>query len=205
VNDTGTHVRSASPGDVAPLIAVHEAAFPGFFLTRMGPGFLRQLYGGFVEEAGGICLIAERQGKVAGFVAGTTSPRLFFSRLLRRRWAAFMLASLPPLARHPLLVGRRLLGALTYRGERPDHLDGGALLSSIAVTPSFSGSGVGATLVESFANLARERGARSIYLLTDRDSNEATRAFYVRCGFAADTTIQKADGRRMERYVRSLT
>lgn len=43
-----------SPAAMQTLARLHLAAFPGFFLTSLGPGFLRLLYAGFAHEPVGI-------------------------------------------------------------------------------------------------------------------------------------------------------
>jgi amino-acid N-acetyltransferase len=53
-----------------------------------------------------------------------------------------------------------------------------ALLRSVAVAPAARGGGLGKQLVEAALNLARERGAVSVYLLT-----ETAGAFFTRFGF----------------------
>jgi hypothetical protein len=56
------------------LARLHLAAFPGFFLTSLGPGFLRLLYAGFAHEPDGICIAAEQQCVIVGFAEGTEKP-----------------------------------------------------------------------------------------------------------------------------------
>ncbi|WP_413761083.1 hypothetical protein, partial [Vibrio vulnificus] len=80
---------------------------PGFFLTLMGPRFLRLLYNGFLNHPTGISLVAcpkAKPSEVIGFVVGTTQPQGFFTQLLRQRWLAFVMASLWPLLKKPGLV-----------------------------------------------------------------------------------------------------
>ena len=77
-------IRPAKPEDIAQMVQVHIRAFPGFFLTLMGPRFLHLLYTGFLNHPTGISLVAYAQGKpsqVLGFVVGTTQPSGFFLQL----------------------------------------------------------------------------------------------------------------------------
>ena len=97
--------------DVARVVELHLAAFPGFFLSFLGPRFLRLFYAEAVA-VGGICLVVEARGGVAGFVAGSDRPGGFYGALLRRRALAFALAAAPALLRRPssaLRVARALL------------------------------------------------------------------------------------------------
>ena len=77
-------IRATTNGDLGQLCSIHRASFPNFFLTSLGPRFLRLLYAGFAREPDGICIAAEENGVIIGFAAGTTAPDVFFGRLLRR-------------------------------------------------------------------------------------------------------------------------
>jgi GNAT superfamily N-acetyltransferase len=196
--------RLLAEGDrvcIPQLVALHTAAFPGFFLTSLGPAFLRLLYTGFAREHEGICLVVESHGILAGFAAGTTAPDKFFSRLLRRRALAFALAALPGLLSNPLFAARKCLGALFYRGEQPAGLANAALLSSLAVSPAFSGQGIGQQLVLAFAEEARRQGCSSLYLTTDEADNDRANRFYAKCGFVLRDTFKRPGNRIMNRWV----
>ncbi len=186
---------------VGHVVAVHGKAFPGFFLSFLGPRFLREFYSAFLHEETGIALVAEGpvDGRVLGFVVGTSQPDGFFKRLLKRRWWAFCLASTGALLRRPW-VAPRIFRALFYRGEAP----GGqkrALLSSIAVGPDQQGSGLGRALVAEWAVEARKRGVPGCYLATDAENNDAVNRFYVKCGWQVESTYVTPEGRKMNRYV----
>ena len=128
--------RNTQVRAIESLISLHQAAFPDFFLTSLGPAFLRLLYDGFIMHPKGICLVAEEQGNVVGFAAGTINPDGFFSALLRRQAFRFAMAAVPGLLRNPFFVARKCLGALFYRGETPGGIPDAALLSSLAVSPA---------------------------------------------------------------------
>jgi GNAT superfamily N-acetyltransferase len=186
------------------LARLHLAAFPGFFLTSLGPGFLRLLYAGFTREPDGICIVAEDQGEIVGFAAGTTTPDAFFRRLLRRQGWRFALAAIPGLLRNPGFVARKCLGALFYRGEQPTGLANAALLSSLAVSPACGGKGIGQQLVHAFATAARQQGCSALYLTTDETDNDRVNCFYAKCGFVLRDTFKRPGNRTMNRWVVDL-
>jgi ribosomal protein S18 acetylase RimI-like enzyme len=197
-------VRLARPPDLDAVVGIHVRAFPGFFLTSLGRGFLFELYRGFLTGEEGRLLVAELDGRVSGFTAGTLFPERFFRKLLRARWFAFGWAALGGTLRRPRAVVPRLLSALRYRGERPSRLTDAALLSAIAVDPQLSGTGIGGMLVTAYCHEAARCGLRFIYLTTDRDHNDAAHRFYVGQGFVAESEIRRRDGRVMIRYLRAL-
>lgn len=188
----------------ATLAGLHVSAFPGFFLTSLGRPFLRLLYAGFITKPQGVCVVAREEGVIIGFAAGTTSPDSFFRHLLRRQWLSFALASVPGLLRNPLFVVRKCLGAVFYRGESPEGIDHAALLSSLAVSPLFSGKGVGRHLVAAFADKARAQGCDALYLTTDEAENEPVNQFYAKCGFTLRDTFRRPGNRIMNRWVMDL-
>lgn len=198
------HVRPAVFADIERIVTIHVAAFGESFLTMLGHGFLRELYIAFVRGRDGICFVGEAGGTVIGFVAGTTAPHTFFKRLLQSRWHVFVFSSLAALVRHPLTVIPKLIRAIWYRGEEPHGAPRGVLLSSIAVSPSHVGRGVGKLLVETFCDAALAAGGKFVYLTTDRDDNEKTHAFYRGAGFGVESTFLKDTNRWMQRYIRPV-
>jgi GNAT superfamily N-acetyltransferase len=185
---------------IAAILQIHVQAFPSFFLTSLGPVFLKEFYHAFLHDEGALAFVAEdMQGKVCGIVVGTLLPKGFFKRLLARRWWAFALASVPALVHTPA-IAPRLARALWYRGETQTNLPR-ALLSSIAVDPSLQGGGLGRRLIGRWLNEARRRGSAGCYLLTDAIGNEAVNAFYRHTGWRLETTNTTPEGRRMNRYV----
>lgn len=201
-------IRPAQAGDVAHMIDVHRQAFPGFFLTMMGPRFLHLMYSGFLSHPTGISLVAcarDKPSELLGFVVGTTHPQGFFSQLLKQRWFAFGLAALWPLMRRPSLVFVKLWSALFYRGESlPDQSDA-ALLSSLGVIPALQGQRIGQQLVNAFLAHAQSAGATAVYLTTDQSDNAKANQFYCRLGFEPAGTCKRPHGRILNRYLIKLS
>jgi ribosomal protein S18 acetylase RimI-like enzyme len=192
-----TEVLSMRASDVPAVVSIHESAFPGFFLTFLGAGFLRELYAALVDDPDGIAFVAVGQG-MTGFVAGTARPEGFYRRLIRQRWARFALGSLPALLRRPS-IARRLVRALAKPSESHGY-EHEALLMSLAVLPSESGGGTGASLVRHFAKEASSRGLSGVVLTTDRDGNDRVNAFYRSLRFALRRSFVTPEGRAMNEY-----
>ncbi|MBN2345269.1 MAG: GNAT family N-acetyltransferase [Candidatus Aminicenantes bacterium] len=195
-------IRPLRESDLEPVVEIHLASFPGFFLSFLGPGFLKLFYRSFLEDPLGIAYVAAGEdGGLLGCVVGPLRPAGYFKRLLKRCWWSFCLASLPALARRPG-IALRLLRAVRYRGDAPGGVDSRrALLSSIAVAPSAQGRGIGRELVEAWLGEARRRGAPGAFLTTDAEGNDAVNAFYRRLGWRLADSYTAARGRRMNRFV----
>jgi len=188
------------PEHVPAAVEVHRHAFPGFFLSFLGPRFLREFYGSFLADAAGIGLVVEDDsGRVLGTVVGPLRPEGFFGRLVRRRWWALAAASLVSVLKRPS-IAPRLLRALVYRGDPPPGPPR-SLLSSVCVSPRAQGKGIGAALVRAWLHEARTRGSTGCYLTADADDNESTNRFYQGLGWTLESSFVTPQGRRMHRYV----
>jgi ribosomal protein S18 acetylase RimI-like enzyme len=189
-------IRPMQAGDVSAVTTVHLAAFPNFFLSSLGPRFLRELYRAIIADDDGIALVAVDGARVVGFAAGTASGD-FYRRVARRRWFRFGVAAFGTLMRKPS-VARRLARTI-YAPPRPT--SAGALLMSLAVDPAIQGTGLGEALTRAFVEGARQQGARAVVLTTDQANNDAVNAFYQRRGFTVAAEYETAKGRTMNEYV----
>lgn len=192
-------IRAARQPDVPTIVDVHQRAFQGFFLSFLGPAFLRQLYLGILDDRDGMIFVAEQGENVCGFVAGTAAPSGFYSRLLRQRWWRFALSAALPALKRPAIIPRllRAFSAPSQASRSP----GRGTLMSLAVTPDAQGAGLGGTLVRAFLAEASRRGLRQVDLTTDKHNNDGTNRFYRNLGFICERTLTTPEGREMNEYV----
>jgi ribosomal protein S18 acetylase RimI-like enzyme len=189
-------IRYMKIDDVNQVVAVHLFSFQGFFLTFLGPRFLSIFYSGICSTPKAIAFVyLNDAGIPAGFVAGTSNPCGFFSRLLKRYWLKFALASMTPILRKPSII-KRVARAVFHPSGNPvgDDIAG---LFSIGVLPELQGTGVGKELVRSFLYEAKQRGCKRVFLTTDRDNNDVINNFYAKLGFTIDRQYVTPEGRRM--------
>ncbi len=185
---------------IRDVVDVHIKAFPDFFLTFLGPRFLREFYSSFLTDDAGIGFVAIEDGKVLGAIVGPLIPDGYFKRLLKRRWYAFCLASIGAVIKRPSVIGR-LFRAVFYRGEAPQEGPKRSLLSSIAVSPDVQGKGVGKALVEAWLNEAKARSSNGCFLTTDKNNNDAVNGFYQSLGWKLESSYETSEGRKMNRYI----
>lgn len=199
----GFHVRAATADDIPAIAAVHAEAFPGFFLSLLGPGFLRAYYRAVLRFDGGRLYVAADAGRIVGFVAGFIDPARFYAAMKRNPWKfAWPLAV--GLVRRPWLVGRavaRVAAVVVHGRAAGDRAEAGsrAELSSLAVRPSSQGKGIGRRLVQTFLESARRTPAAVVSLTTDARRNDDVNAFYERFGFGLARRRSSA-GRLMNEY-----
>ena len=189
-------IRKMETGDVDAVAVIHVAAFPRFFLSFLGPRFLRELYRAILADEEGMAVVATEAGRLLGFAAGTASAG-FYRRAARRRWFRFGAASLGALWRKPS-IAPRLLRALY---APPSVSARGAVLMSLAVDPGAQRRGVGMRLTSAFADAARRRGVSKIVLSTDKVGNDPANAFYQAQGFTLTGDYVTPEGRQMCQYV----
>jgi ribosomal protein S18 acetylase RimI-like enzyme len=195
-----TLIKEMRREQIPGVVSVHLVSFEGFFLSFLGPAFLRELYTSLVEDPSGMCLVALEKDQVVGFVAGTSRSSGVYSRLLRQRFLRFGLAAVPAILKRPAILPR-LMRSITGPdgGSAPDP-DRGTLMS-IAVLPSCQGKGVGQELVRAFLKQASREGLREVDLTTDKHDNEAANSFYEQIGFRKVRDFTTPEGRVMNQYL----
>jgi len=84
-------IRSLTRDHLDQVVRVHRCAFPDFFLSFLGPRFLREFYASFLVDPMGRGFVAvDEGGRVLGVVVGPLNPAEYFKRLLKRRWWAVL-------------------------------------------------------------------------------------------------------------------
>ncbi|MFH1963402.1 MAG: GNAT family N-acetyltransferase [bacterium] len=192
-------IRPMKIEDVNQIVTVHILSFKGFFLSFLGPRFLSLYYLGICSATEGISFVyLNPLGKPVGFVAGSSNPRGFYSRLLKRDWLRFSLASLGAILKNPRII-RRLVKALFHPSGNPigDEVAG---LFSVGVLPELQGTGIGKKLVLSFLDEAKRRNCKKVFLTTDRDGNDMVNSFYQKLGFHIEREYETPEGRMMNEY-----
>jgi GNAT superfamily N-acetyltransferase len=189
-----SEVYPADPEHVDQIVRVHLAAFPGFFLSTLGPSFLRLFYRELQADPAALLLVSLRKGRVTGVVGGVVDESEFFRSLRQRRQGAFIRASLRTLMRRPA-TARPLWRA---RRRHAQHQDGvPATLLTLAVDPGEQGHGTGRALVKAFTEDLIERNIDSYKLTTDALDNDATIQFYLSQRFQITDHWSTPEGRQM--------
>ena len=195
-------IHRAIPADILRIVKVHIASFPGFFLTFLGPRFLRLLYTALMERDGGVLLVAKKDAQVAGFVGGVLKQQGFYSQLVKQHKWRFGISCFAAIAKRPRIVPR-LFRALRRSSEAKQSA-AQACLMSIGVDPTIQGKGIGRALVTAFCEELRKKGCPSVCLTTDKVDNEKTNCFYQGLGFSIAREYTTPEGREMYEYVKSL-
>ena len=196
--------RPARVTDLPEIVSIHRESFPKFFLTFLGPRFLRLFYAQILGNSQGLCWVAEDENgeQLIGFVAGVTQQAGFYRDMLRRRKWSFAFSAIPALLRSPA-IAFRLLAALRKPADAAE-AGAEACLMSIAVRSAEARRGIGSRLVQAFADDLKRRGIDRFCLTTDRDGNDRVKAFYEKEGFELWRTFVTPQGRWMNEYLLTL-
>ncbi|MGZ4754409.1 MAG: GNAT family N-acetyltransferase [Acidimicrobiia bacterium] len=172
------------------MAALHAERIAEGFLSSLGPGFLRRLYGRVLASEDGFVLVADDDG-VVGFVAGVGDLGALYRRFLLRDGIVAGLAAAPRLVRAlPRVVETLRYPAAT--GDLPE-----AEILAVAVAARAGGRGLGRALVAAATAEFSRRGIHDATVVTTADNAPAL-AMYRACGFASVATTEVHPGRPSE-------
>ena len=197
-------IRVACRDDFEIIAGVHAASIRTGFLSALGVPFLSELYRAIGGQPGACVLVVQEEGRVCGFVAGTTDTGRLYRRVLIRRWYRLIV----PLLRFVIFPGALLKMAETvfygFRKGTSAKCDTSctAELLSIAVSDSVRGKGLGKELV---AELERFFGSQSIrsYKAVTFAEDQKSNAFYRSCSFTLYRQFVH-HGNCMNEYVKQI-
>lgn len=196
-------IRRANEKDYGQITVVHEKAFPGFFLTSLGKGFLVTYYEAVLkaEKAIAVCAVDESDN-ILGFASGCIESSNFHRNLFNSNKWSFLLAVVKSALVKPTIF-YRLARNLEKNADLKDDNNYAELLS-IAVLPEFKGNAIGKKLLESFEAEVRIREGKKLALTTDLENNEAVVNFYQRCGYDILYDFVTYPKRRMYKMIKTL-
>lgn len=184
---------------IARIAKLHKQAFPNFFLTQLGDGFLKTLYRGYLEDIkSGIIVAENEQGRLAGFIAYSEDYSGFYKRLIKKYLFTFAFCSIKAFVRHPS-IAKRLLRAFK-KSEEVVKSDKYVEIASICVNPLIKGKGIGSALIDYMKENINFEEYAYICLETDAENNKDVNSFYLKNGFKCVKTYYTAEGRKMNEY-----
>lgn len=197
------NIRKATTSDVDKIVKIHCDAFKGFFLTSLGPKFLKFYYACFINSIETITLVAEEDGIIYGFSASTKVCKGFNTRLIKNNLFSFGILTLKMLftTPHSLL---RLVKNLTKKGESVDDNEDYAELYSIGVSKALQGKSVGKKLLAASEQTMKDEGVERISLTTDYENNDKAVGFYQSMGYKSLYVFITYPNRKMYRLIKTL-
>ncbi len=185
-------------GSIRKLSKLHTRAFPDFFLTQLGVNFLDALYKGYLSDERSGIIVAENNGRLAGFIAYSYDYPNFYKGLMKKHLLRFAVCSMGAALRHPSFI-KRLLGAFK-KSDSVVKSEKYVELASICVDPRMGNHGIGSKLIDHLKGMVNLDKYAYINLETDAVNNDAVNRFYVKNGFKLARTYFSAEGRKMNEY-----
>ncbi len=183
---------------IRKLSKLHTRAFPDFFLTQLGMNFLDALYKGYLSDERSGIIVAENNGRLAGFIAYSYDYPNFYKGLMKKHLLRFAVCSMGAALRHPSFI-KRLLGAFK-KSDSVVKSEKYVELASICVDPRMGNHGIGSKLIDHLKGMVDLDKYAYINLETDAVNNDAVNRFYVKNGFKLARTYFSAEGRKMNEY-----
>ena len=196
-------LKTASTRDSKQIAEIHIEAFPGFFLTFLGKGFLQHLYAGFIQHQDSGVLIAKEGEQIFGFLAYSNDLSKFYSFLLKKYFIVFAWYGFIGAIKSPKSI-LRILRALSYATaakQDEKYIE----ISSIAVDPKIQTKGIGSQNISSLVEKVQDTGVSIIRLETDSVGNDKANSFYQKNGFILELESITPEGRKMNHYVRTIS
>ena len=197
-------VKKAIATDVNEIVAIHKQAFPEFFLTTLGDGFLGLYYSCMCKCEEAVTLCAFDDEKFVGFATSAYVSHRFNKRLIKKNLVRFGLMGMKLLFTKPGAI-IRLVKNFDKESSESSIVDNGeyAELYSIAVSPDCQGKGVGKKLLLATEEDVAKHNSK-ISLTTDYYNNEKTIGFYHSLGYKDYYEFVTYPNRRMWRMIKDL-
>lgn len=197
-------VRKIDLIEIESVVAIHNNAFPGFFLTLLGNRFLRLYYSSVLKHRDGILLGCYDEDKeLTGFCAATISAKGFNANLIKSNLLSFCSVGLRLLFTNPSALKRLYLN-LSKKDNRQDDTETYAELLSIGISVSTQGKGLGRDLLSELENVVRNKGGKQLSLTTDFHNNTKAIEFYKSMGYKVYYDFITYPDRKMYRMIKSL-
>lgn len=192
-------VEKSEKNLINEVVEIHLKTFPGFFLTFMGKGFLRELYMSYCKhELSGLLVALGKEGHPIGFLAYSENVSALYKFMLKKKLAVFAWYSLGAFIRKPKIFMRLVRAFLKPKESKrtEEYIE----LASIGVMPESKGQGVGSSLVDKLKEIAENTSCQYIALETDAENNDGANRFYVKNGFVLNSTFETPEHRKMNEY-----
>ena len=196
-------VNKAREKDIQDIVAIHIKAFPEFFLTTLGEGFLKLYYKSVLKSPDGVLLMGQSEGETIGFCAGTVLSACFNTRLIKSNLLGYIGQGIKLLFTHPLRIWHLFKNMTKENADVGDKGEYAELLS-IGVDPDKQRGGVGKMMLLALEEEVAQRGGNKLSLTTDYENNEKAVGFYHSLGYNEWYDFVTYPNRRMYRMIKQL-
>lgn len=154
-------IIKATDNDINAIVKIHDMAFPEFFLTSLGDGFLRLYYSCMCKSKEALTLCAFENGEMLGFSSTALKSAGFNTRLIKNNLLKFVGETIKLMFTKPGAL-LRLAKNMTKKAESVDDDGDYAELYSIAVSPTCQGKGIGGLLLAENERVIHEQVGKTL-------------------------------------------
>jgi len=193
-------IRPMQRRDVPQVARQHHGAMGPSLWARLGTPFLEALYRALIDSPHFLGFVHEEDGRVRGFIAGSTDTARMFRETSSAHWPSLGLAAARGLVRRPA-AALQLLRTGSYFERSGDEIPGESLFCSFE--PDLRGTRVSGHINKVLFDELRARGHARVKITTEAD-NEGSSRQLSSWGFVADRRFTFY-GKAMQRWVLDLT
>ena len=188
-------LRNISENDLDSIVGIHLQSFEGFFLTSLGPNFLKSYYKSAIADTStlSVCMLVDNI--IVGFATGTTLPKGYHKRIFFHNPLAFSFSLFRKIIT-PRVFFRLIMNA---NKKSQDTSNNQVELLSLAVSKEFKGCNYGVRILKEFEQLAISKGCLQITLTTDVNKNDSVIKFYNKNGYQKTFKFTTYPNREMYR------
>ena len=169
--DDNLSIRVAKKEEAGLIATIHKEEISQGFLSSLPLSFLTRLYEEIIQS--GVCVVAEQQGRVIGFAAGTTNLSALFHSFFLHAFFPAVFILLPQIFSFRKVKG--ILEAFLYPSRNSDLPQ--AELLMIAVRREFQGRGIARSILEAFIVQMKKRGVKKFRVMVGKDLRVAVRLY----------------------------
>jgi hypothetical protein len=192
-------IRPMQYRDAERVAELHALAMGNSLWTSLGRRFLQLLYRGLVESPFFLGFVYEEEGRVRGFIAGSTDTRRMYDQVLNRRLPAFIFVTGLGILRRPGLLPQLVRTAAYFDASGAD-IPGESMFCSFE--PELRGRRISGHINKVLFDELAARGHSRVKITTEVD-NEASNRQLLSWGFEEDLRF-RFYGKDMVRWVLDL-
>lgn len=170
-------IRPMEARDVPRVAQLHHAAMGRSLWARLGRPFLERVYSGLVQSPHFLGFVYEEEGRVRGFIGGSTDSGKLFRQVLARQAPALVVPSLLGILRNPGLLGPVFSTPRYFLKSRvPSEADAVTAESMFcSFEPDLRGRRVSGHINKVLFDELAARGHRKMKITTEADNEGAVR------------------------------
>lgn len=197
-------IRTIPLDDINQVVDIHMSAFKGFFLTDLGPIFLKLYYRSFARSKVALLKGCYEQDKLLAFSASAIVAKGFHKKLLIAYFFSFFIFGVRFFFTDIKILARLLKNVSKKNAAVYDDGDY-AELFSIAVDVEQQGKGLGKKLLLQLESDLKSKDVVKVSLTTDCHNNKKTVNFYKGMGYDVFYNFVAYPNREMYRMIKRIT